>query len=126
MDIDGRKRLTSCIMRRWIHCCTYKSIELIQDAGKSYTSPRRFHEQLEMNIRQGDGWRFNYRGTRHIVPSDTLVLTQPGEAHQADCTSERNCIFRGIRVSGNLLQQVTIEVAGRDALILSELNACLE
>jgi hypothetical protein len=89
-----------------------KSIELIQGAGKSYTSPRHFHEQLEMNIRQGDGWRFNYRGTRHIVPSDTLVLTQQGEAHQADCTSERNCIFRGIRVSGNLLQQVTIKVAG--------------
>jgi hypothetical protein len=29
--------------------------------------------------------------------------------------SDRDCIFRGIRVNGNLLQQVTIEVAGRDA-----------
>jgi AraC-like DNA-binding protein len=92
-----------------------KSIELVQGAGRNYTSPRHFHEELELNIRQGDGWRFNYRGASHSVPSDTLVLTQPGEAHQADCMSDRDCTFRGIRVSGNLLQQVTIEVAGRDA-----------
>jgi AraC-like DNA-binding protein len=94
-----------------------KSIELVQGAGKNYSSPRHFHEELELNIRQGDGWQFNYRGTNHSVPSDTLVLTQPGEAHQADCTSDRDCIFRGIRVSADLLQQVAIEVAGRETAL---------
>jgi AraC-like DNA-binding protein len=94
-----------------------KSIELIQGGGRNYTSPRHFHEELELNIRQGDGWRFNYRGASHSVPPNTLVLTQPGEAHQADCTSDHNCIFRGIRVSADLLQQVAIEVAGRDVAI---------
>jgi AraC-like DNA-binding protein len=94
-----------------------RSIEWAQADGKNYSSPRHFHEELEVNIRQGDGWRFNYRGTRHSVPPNTLVLTQPGEAHQTDCTSDCDCLFRGVRVSADLLQQVAIEVAGRETAI---------
>jgi AraC-like DNA-binding protein len=91
-----------------------KSIELVHGVYQSYSSPRHFHEELELNIKQGDGWQFNYRGTMHSVPSDTLVVTQPGEAHQADSESERDCTFRGLRVGVDLLQQVAIDVAGRD------------
>jgi AraC-like DNA-binding protein len=91
-----------------------KSIELIHAVHQSYSSPRHFHEELELNIKQGDGWQFNYRGAIHSVPSDTLVVTQPGEAHQADSNSERDSTFRGLRVSMDLLQQVAIDVAGRD------------
>jgi AraC-like ligand binding domain len=91
-----------------------KSIELIHGVHQNYSSPRHFHEELELNIKQGEGWQFNYRGTIHNVPSDTLVITQPGEAHQADSESERDCTFRGLRVSMDLLQQVATDVAGRD------------
>jgi AraC-like DNA-binding protein len=91
------------------------SIELIHGFGRSYSLPRHFHEELELNIRQGDGWQFKYRGTGHSVPSDTLVMTQPGEAHSADCTGDRHCTFRGLRVSRDLLQQVAAEVSGRQA-----------
>jgi AraC-like DNA-binding protein len=88
------------------------SIELVHGVSKGYSLPRHFHEELELNIRQGDGWEFNYRGAMHNVPSNTLVVTQPGEAHHADCMSDRDCTFRGLRVSSDLLQQVVIEVAG--------------
>jgi AraC-like DNA-binding protein len=91
-----------------------KSIELVHGVYQSYASPRHFHEELELNLKQGDGWQFNYRGTIHNVPSDTLVVTQPGEAHQADSESDRDCTFRGLRVGVNLLQQVATDVAGRD------------
>ena len=90
-----------------------QSIELVHGVSKGYSLPRHFHEELELNIRQGDGWWFNYRGAMHSVPSDTLVVTQPGEAHHADCMSAQDCTFRGLRVSTDLLQQVAIEVAGR-------------
>lgn len=89
------------------------SIELVHGVSKSHSLPRHFHEELELNIRQGDGWRFNYRGATHSVPSNTLVVTKPGEAHHADCTSDRDCTFRGLRVGVDLFQQVAIEVAGR-------------
>ncbi len=91
-----------------------KSIELVHSVSKGHSLPRHFHEELELSIRQGDGWQFNYRGTMHSVPSNTLVVTQPGEAHHADAMSDRDCTFRGLRVSVDLLQQVAIEVAGRE------------
>ena len=90
------------------------SIELVHGVHESYSLPRHFHAELELGIRQGDGWQFNYRGALYNVPSDTLVVTQPGEAHQADSTSDRDCTFRALRVSTDLLQQVATEVAGRE------------
>jgi AraC-like DNA-binding protein len=90
------------------------SIELVHGVSKSYSLPRHFHEELELLIKQGDSWRFNYRGTMYNVPSDTLVVTQPGEAHHADSPSERDYTVRGLRVDTDLLQQAAIEVAGRE------------
>jgi AraC-like DNA-binding protein len=91
-----------------------QSIELVHGVSKSHSLPRHFHEELELGIRQGDGWQFNYRGVMHSIPSDTLVVTQPGEAHQANSKSDRDCTFRGLRVSVDLLQQVATEVTGRE------------
>jgi AraC-like DNA-binding protein len=97
------------------------SIELLHSVGQSsHSLPRHFHEELELNIKQGDGWQLNYRGTTYNVPADTLVVTQPGEAHQADSTGDssgkslrqRDYTFRGLRIGLDLLQQVAIEVAG--------------
>ncbi len=90
-----------------------QSIELVHGVSKSHSLPRHFHEELELGIRQGDGWRFNYRGVIHSVPSDTLVVIQPGEAHYAESKSDRDRVFRGLRIGTDLLQQVATEVAGR-------------
>lgn len=90
-----------------------QAIELVHGVSKGSSLPRHFHEELELGVRQGDGWQLNYRGAMHSVPADTLVVTQPGEAHHAHSASHRDCTFRGLRVSADLLQQVAIEVAGR-------------
>lgn len=90
------------------------SIEFFQNTCKSFSLPRHFHEELELNLRQGNGWQLNYRGVMHSVPSETLVVTQPGESHQVDAPSERDGTFRGLRVDLDLLRQVATEVAGRE------------
>jgi AraC-like DNA-binding protein len=90
------------------------SIEFFENTCKSFSLPRHFHEELELNLRQGNGWQLNYRGVMHSVPSETLVMTQPGESHQVDAPSERIGTFRGLRVGIDLLQQVATEVAGRE------------
>jgi AraC-like DNA-binding protein len=91
-----------------------QSIELILSISQSGSLPRHFHEELELGIQQGDGWRFNYRGAMYSVPADTLAIAQLGETHQADWMSAENCTFRGLRIGADLLQQVAIEVAGRE------------
>ncbi len=91
-----------------------QSVELVHSVSKCHSLPRHFHEELELCIRHGDGWQFNYRGAMHSVPSNTLVVTQPQEAHHADSRSAQDCTFRGLRVGADLLQQVAIEVAGRE------------
>jgi AraC-like DNA-binding protein len=91
-----------------------QSIELVRGVSGSYSLPRHFHDELELGIRQGDGWQFNYRGAMHNVPPDTLVVTQPGEAHYAHAASDQDCTFRGLRIDVALLQQVAVEVAGRE------------
>ncbi len=90
------------------------SIEFFENTCKSFSLPRHFHDELELNLRQGNGWQLNYRGTIHSVPSETLVVTQPGESHQVDAPSDRQGTFRGLRVGIDLLQQVATEVAGRE------------
>ncbi len=90
------------------------SIEFFQNTCKSFSLPRHFHEELELNLRQGNGWQLNYRGVIHNVPSETLVVTQPGESHQVYAPSERSGTFRGLQVGLDLLQQVATEVAGRE------------
>jgi AraC-like DNA-binding protein len=91
-----------------------QSIELIHSVSQNDSLPRHFHEELELGIQQGGGWRFNYRGAMYSVPADTLVITQLGETHRADWMSAENCTFRGLRIGTDLLQQVATEVAGRE------------
>ncbi len=93
------------------------SIELVHSVSKAASLPRHFHEELELVIRQGDGWQFNYRGAMYSVPSDTLVVTQPGEVHHANWMSERDCTFRGLRIDLDLLQQVALEIAGHKTAV---------
>jgi AraC-like DNA-binding protein len=91
-----------------------QSIELVHNVSQCDSLPRHFHEELELGIQQGGGWRFNYRGAMHSVPADTLVMTQLGETHQADWISAENCTFRGLRIGTDLLQQVATEIAGHE------------
>jgi AraC-like DNA-binding protein len=93
------------------------SIEFFHNTCKSFSLPRHFHEELELNLRQGNDWQLNYRGIIHSVPPETLVVTQPGESHQVDAPSERDGTFRGLRIGIDLLQQVATEVAGQEAAV---------
>ncbi len=93
------------------------SIELVHGVSKAASLPRHFHEELELVIRQGNGWQFNYRGAMYSVPSNTLVVTQPGEVHHANWMSERDCTFRGLRIDLDLLQQVALEIAGHQTAV---------
>jgi AraC-like DNA-binding protein len=92
-----------------------QNIELVRGTFTTYSTPLHFHENLEINIKHGNAWEFYYRGTKHYIPPNTLVLIQPGEVHKSWCSvDDPNCIFRGLHIDSALLQQIATEVAGRE------------
>lgn len=80
----------------------------------SYSTPRHFHEELEITVTQGNAWDLYSRGDKHTVPPGTLTLTQPGEVHRTHLAGEVSCTFCGLHVAPALLQNVATEVAGRE------------
>lgn len=90
-------------------------IELMRGTSASYSTPRHFHQELEISlVQQGSAWEFYYRGAKHVVAAGTFTLTQPGEAHTAHITGEESCAFRVLRIEPALLQNAATEIAGRE------------
>ena len=91
-----------------------ENLELIHGTSGSYSTPRHFHEELELLVVQGNAWKFHYRGVLNTVPAGTLTLHQPGEVHTAHFPDETSYTFRALRVHPTLLQNAATEVAGRE------------
>lgn len=91
-----------------------ENLELMHGTTASYSTPRHFHEELELLVVQGNAWKFHYRGTLNTVPDGTLTLHQPGEVHTAHFPNETSYTFRALRVHPTLLQNAATEVAGRE------------
>lgn len=91
-----------------------ENLELMHGTTATYSTPRHFHEELELLVVQGSAWKFHYRGALHTVPADILTLHQPGEVHTAHFTDETSYTFRALRVHPTLLQNASTEVAGRE------------
>ena len=91
-----------------------ENLELIHGTSGPHSTPRHFHEELELMVVQGSAWKFYYRGTQHTVFPDTLTLTEPGEVHTVHFADETSYTFRALRIYRSLLQNVATEVAGRE------------
>lgn len=92
-----------------------ENLELMRGTSASYSTPRHFHQELEISVVQhGSPWEFHYRGGKHIVSPGTFTLTHPGEVHTARIVGEAGCTFCALRVAPVLLQNVATEVAGRE------------
>jgi AraC-like DNA-binding protein len=91
-----------------------ENLEIMHGTTASYSTPRHFHDELELLVVQGNSWTFYYRGAKHAVPPGILTLNQPGEVHTAHFADETGYTFRALRVHPVLLQNTAIEVAGRE------------
>lgn len=91
-----------------------RNLQLMHGTSTSYSTPRHFHEELEITLTQGSAWDLYYRGAKHIVPPGTLTLSQPGEVHRTHLAGEASCTFRGLHVDPALLQNAATEIAGRE------------
>ncbi|MEM6753970.1 MAG: AraC family ligand binding domain-containing protein [Cyanobacteria bacterium P01_C01_bin.38] len=85
------------------------NIEIAYRDASAFSLPAHFHEELEITIMQGSNWKFDYQGSKFIVPPLSFTLTQPGEVHKASFNSQINCRFHGLRINTSLLKELTQE-----------------
>lgn len=78
------------------------------------STPRHFHEELEIGLKQGGGWEFHHGGAWHTVAPGTLVLTPPGVVHmmRSPCRAD-NAMYHGLRLDADLLRRVATALTGR-------------
>jgi len=83
--------------------------------GSTLTStPRHFHEELEIGLKQGGGWEFHHGGAWYTVAPGTLVLTPPGTVHMMRSPQGADdALYHGLRLDAALLRRVTTNLTGR-------------
>jgi len=87
-------------------------VEVVRGSAMPST-PRHFHEELEIGLKQGGGWEFHHGGTWHTVAPDTLVLTPPGDVHMMRSPhGADDGVYHGLRLDADLLRHAATELAG--------------
>ncbi len=87
-------------------------IEVVRGSTLSST-PRHFHEELEIGLKQGGGWEFHHGGVWHTVAPGTLVLTPPGAVHMMRSPhGADDAMYHGLRLDANLLRRVATDITG--------------
>jgi len=88
-------------------------VEVVRGAGGPYSTPRHFHEEMEVGLTQGSGWGFYHRGAWQDVAPQILVLTPPGDVHMVRSPRGARVVYHGLRLDANLIQRAATDLAGR-------------
>ena len=88
-------------------------VEVVRGAGGPYSTPRHFHEEMEVGLTQGSGWEFYHRGAWQDVAPGILVLTSPGDVHMARAPRGARVVYHGLRLDADLIQRAATDLAGR-------------
>lgn len=85
-----------------------QDIELVYGTYASYSTPRHFHEDLEISINQKRAWTYSSRGSSYFVPACIALVTTPGEVHIASTSGEN--IFLALRIAPAFIQSMSSEM----------------
>ena len=73
-------------------------LEWVVGPPTPFYNSRHVHEELEIAHNIGRTWRHIVRGQSAVIGADALVLTPPGEPHQADSPEIGTAPYLGLRV----------------------------
>jgi len=89
-------------------------VEVVRGDNAPHTTPRHFHEELEISLYQGDGWASHHHGAWQAVAPGVLVLTPPGDIHMSRAPrGAAGATFHGLRLDAALLRRAATDLAGR-------------
>ncbi|MGB3613577.1 MAG: AraC family transcriptional regulator [Elainellaceae cyanobacterium] len=71
------------------------------------------HEGFGIAIVESGAMAFDYRGTTHIAPAGSIVVTHPGEMHTGHAALETGWTYRTLLPAAEWLQKAAAELAGK-------------
>jgi len=88
-------------------------VEVVRGAGGPYSTPRHFHDEMEVGLTQGSGWELYHCGAWQDVAPGILVLTPPGDVHMVRSPGGGRVVYHGLRLDADVLQRAATDLAGR-------------
>lgn len=88
-------------------------LELLRATYITHEFARHSHPEFMVGVIEQGACTFYYRGDIHLAPAGSIVLINPGEAHDGSGGEARNLTYRTFYPAEGLLQQVASEVAGK-------------
>ncbi|HEY7123722.1 MAG TPA: AraC family transcriptional regulator [Ktedonobacterales bacterium] len=88
-------------------------LELLRATYITHEFARHSHPEFMVGVIEQGTCTFYYRGDIHVAPAGSIVLINPGEAHDGSGGEARSLTYRTFYPAEGLLQQIASEVAGR-------------
>ncbi len=88
-------------------------LELLRATYITHEFARHTHLEFMVGVIEQGACSFYYRGDIHLAPAGSIVLINPGEAHDGSGGEAGSLTYRTFYPAEGLLQQVASEVAGK-------------
>ncbi len=89
------------------------NLEMLRATYVTYAFSRHAHEGFGIAIVESGAMAFDYRGSTHVAPAGTVVITGPGEMHTGYAALETGWTYRTLLPAVDWLQNAATELAGR-------------
>jgi AraC-like DNA-binding protein len=88
-------------------------LELLRATYTKHEFARHSHPEFMVGVIEQGGCAFYYRGGIHTAPAGSIVLINPGEAHDGSGGAALGLTYRAFYPSEALLQQIAADIADR-------------
>jgi len=89
------------------------NLELRSATYLTHSFARHTHDEFMVAVIERGGCAFYYRGATHIATSSSVVLINPGEAHDGAAAAATPLTYRALYPDVATLQRVASEMAGK-------------
>src|ERR1700730_705909 len=89
---------------------TLSNLELLRATYVTHTFAPHTHEGYVIGVVEQGAEQFQYRRKKHVAPTGSIVLINPGEMHTGSSATEDGWTYRTFYPSTELLQQAASQL----------------
>ncbi|MBZ5686410.1 MAG: AraC family transcriptional regulator [Acidobacteriia bacterium] len=95
------------------HDTTLSNLELLRATYVTHSFAPHAHEGYVIGVIEQGAEQFEYRRSRHIAPTGSIVFINPGEVHTGSSATDHGWTYRTLYPPVELLQRAVCDLAGR-------------